>query len=332
MDDDFEQNKVLLSNLFHCFGIAQPLAQQSNQLQRASNRRSMKDSLPNPLSLRCGDLLLKLGDIPAVQDRFQALLKRRLLDEAHRKPPRFPWEEGAVEYSNDPVYCEGADAEPINSSVWLNQIRNLKLPVLMPELVLTKILDQCQTALFSSLREGTKLIQAVDSLFPGQTSLLNDVAGYVMVSPARSPRENLQELAAREGDKLPDCYEDAVPSSQMALSLLAAREIMTHLSLTLSPHTLQQEREWLTELGVFTLRSTYQLQQENTSLRLEAELPCGGSLKFQGDGFRSLAERDDAGLISLEVRDFSDDRIYPLEIRLGEQDLLTFAIRFTSGH
>ncbi|NJR51387.1 MAG: hypothetical protein HC780_19205 [Leptolyngbyaceae cyanobacterium CSU_1_3] len=38
------------------------------------------------------DMLLKPGEIPAVQDRFHALLKRRLQFEIEQKPPLFPWE------------------------------------------------------------------------------------------------------------------------------------------------------------------------------------------------------------------------------------------------
>ncbi|TAF09903.1 MAG: PatU, partial [Nostocales cyanobacterium] len=40
----------------------------------------------------------ELGEIPTVQERFQAVIKRRLQIEIQNHPPLFPWESQIVEY------------------------------------------------------------------------------------------------------------------------------------------------------------------------------------------------------------------------------------------
>jgi hypothetical protein len=334
MNRDFETKKQILLNLLQTLGLAGDHPTQSDRVVDRSSQDSVRESNQAPPSLLQEDFLLKPGEIPAVQDRFHALLKRRLQLEAQRRPPLFPWEKEVMEY--------GAEAARATSpmiaatSVWMTQLRDLQLPVPMPESVLTELLTRCQAIVTSSLREGAKLVKAVDTLFPGQAQLLNDVAGYVMVSPARSSAASLQELAAQAGIEFPNDYEDAIDTQQMALSLLAAREIMGSLTLTVSPKHPEIEREWLTELGVLTLRTHYHtggsgvnqstVDQETVHLQIDADLPCGGSLQFQGKEFRSLANRDNAGCLSLEIHDFAADGIYPLEVRLGEHDRLMFAI------
>ncbi|HTL89044.1 MAG TPA: hypothetical protein VL134_06565 [Leptolyngbya sp.] len=261
-----------------------------------------------------------------MQDRFHALLKRRLLLEAQQNPPLFPWEKEAVHYEAEPASYE-TNSVLAASSVWLSQIRHFNLPIPMPEAVMTELLARCQSVLFSSLREGARLVQAVDTLFPNQSQLLNNVAGYVMVSPARSTVAKLQDLAIEIGEELPESFDTAIETQQMALSLLAAREIISTLMLTVSEQQPQLTREWLTEVGALTLSVDYEADR----LRIKAMLPCGGSLQFQGEESRSLVDRNDAGRLSLEIREFRIDRSYPLEVRLGDQDLLTFAIAFRSS-
>ncbi|MBW4540943.1 MAG: hypothetical protein KME43_17590 [Myxacorys chilensis ATA2-1-KO14] len=324
MDRDFEAKKQILIDLLQTLGLA-GYYPQSNPVE-SSRDSSVRESIQAPSSLFQEDFLLKPGEIPAVQDRFHALLKRRLQVEAQRKPPLFPWEKEITDYDAEAVSARATSPVFAETSVWMTQLRNLQLPVPMPESILTELLTRCQAIVTSPLREGAKLVKAVDTLFPGQAQLLNDVAGYVMVSPARSSAAGLQDLAARAGIEFPDHYEEAIDTQQMALSLLAAREIMHTLTFTVSPKQPQQEREWLTELGAFSLRSHYHFGGGTVRLRVDADLPCGGSLQFQGEEFRSLADRDNAGCLSLEIRDFVPDRTYPLEVRLGEQDLLVFAI------
>lgn len=319
MDHELDTHAKLLLQLLQNLGLSDRTDPQTDQL--TLNRDSVSGDAPPRLDEA---LLHQLGEIPAVQDRFHALLKRRLLQEAERRPPLFPWEKDVADYESEAA-CDPVPAL-VAPSVWMTQIRHFDLPMPMPEAVMTELLARCQAILFSSLREGAKLVRAVDSLFPTQEQLLNTVAGYVMVSPARSSAAKLQDLAIEAGAELPNSFDDAIETQQMALSLLAAREIMSTLTLTVSTAQPQSEREWITELGAFTLRTRYQ-PGETPRLRIEAELPCGGSLQFQGKDVRSLVDRDDAGRLSLDIQEFDIRQIYPLEVRLGEQDLLTFAIK-----
>ena len=299
-------------------------AMQSGLLDSQRLKSEMPESDPDNLFEE--DMLLKPGEIPAVQDRFHSLLKNRLQIEIQNKPPLFPWETELSDYS-----AETADdaKQPVFSaaSLWVAQIRRLSLPVPLPELMLLELLERCQSVLLSPLREGAKLVKAVDAFFPGQSRLLNDVAGYIMVSPARSTAVSLQQLAAEAGAELPSRYADAIETQQMALSLLAAREIMSALTLTVSPKQPTIERQWLTDHGPLTLKTDYQFGQEAGRLQIKAELPCGGSLQFQGEQWQALADRKEAGSLSVELRALSLNRTYPLEVRLGDEDVMVFAIR-----
>ncbi|KAM3101130.1 hypothetical protein ACKFKF_09130 [Phormidesmis sp. 146-12] len=264
------------------------------------------------------DMLLKPGEIPAVQDRFHALLKRRLQLEIQQKPPLFPWEKEISDYRLEPASV----TSPVFStaSLWMAQLRNLSLPVALPETVLVQLLERCEAVVLSSLREGAKLVKAVDALFPGQTQLLNDVARLVTVAPARSAGTLLPET------DLPTSFDDAIEPQQMALSMMAVREILGSLTLTVTPSQPKVDRQWLTDQGLLTLQAEYQLSQGSVRLKVEADLPCGGSLQLQGEEWQALADRPDAGRLNLELRDLSPNKTYPLEVQLGEQDKLVFAI------
>ncbi|RMF66956.1 MAG: hypothetical protein D6742_08665, partial [Cyanobacteria bacterium J069] len=228
------------------------------------------------------------GEIPAVQDRFYALLRHRLREEIERRPPLYPWETELREYE-DTFASERATA-----TVWASQMQALNLPVPMPEGVLNRLFEQCQNLLQSSLREGSKLVQAVESLFPGESVALNHLAGYVMAAPARSG------ASATVLDGVPDHYDAATQPQQMLLSLVAAREILNTLVLTVSPSQPTLEREWHTTAGLLTLRATL---LETGSLRLVADLPCAGQLKLQSSEVEKVAHRANAGPISLELMD-----------------------------
>ncbi len=302
--------------------IAAAIQEYLSNVQRSSSEMSEF----GPDDLFGEDMLLKPGEIPAVQDRFHTLLKNRLQIEIQNKPPLFPWEKEISDYGSDTA---NEVKHPIFSaaSLWMAQLRNLSLPVPLPELVLLELLEQCQSVLLSPLREGAKLVKAVDSLFPGQSRLLNDVAGYIMVSPARSTAVSLQQLATQAGAELPSQYDEAIETQQMALSLLAAREIISSLTLSVSPKQPTIERQWLTDQGILTLKVEHQFGQETGRLQIKADLPCGGSLQFQGEQWQALADREDAGSLSVELRELSLNRTYPLEVRLGEADMMIFAIR-----
>lgn len=264
----------------------------------------------------------ELGDISAVQERFYALIKRRLSAEIERNPPLFPWETDICDYEAEVADWISPELVPIG--FWAAQLQHLNLPVPMPEQLLQQLLTQCQGVVQSSLREGMKLVQAVESLFPDQSQALNQLAGLVLASPARS---GAATLANRTGSGFPSTYDTATPAQQMALSLLAAREILSSLTLVLSPSQPTVEKQWLTEAGLVTLRAIYPTLPGG--LRIQAELPCAGCLQLQGQATESTAQRVTPGIVSVEMFDWQPGQTYPLEIHLGapDQQPLRFAVR-----
>lgn len=245
------------------------------------------------------------GDQPAVQDRFHSLLKRRLQAEIERNPPLFPWESELCDYESD-------IAEPVSSGFWLSQLSHLNLPVPVPQPVLSQLFEQCQQVVHSSLREGAKLVQAVESLFPGHTTTLNQLAGLVITAPARSGA-----IAPQRPLVNPNFagYEQATPPQQMVLSLLAAREILTSLTLEVSANQPTAERQWLTAPGTLTLTVNYLPQSKQ--LRVQCQLPASGTLRVQSGEAQNTAQRSTPGCLGVEVFDVAANQVYPVEIYLA---------------
>ncbi|NJL20661.1 MAG: hypothetical protein HC895_07315, partial [Leptolyngbyaceae cyanobacterium SM1_3_5] len=242
-----------------------------------------------------GEASFQFGDT-TVQDRFQAVIQRRLRAEIERNPPRFPWETGAYRYDDLPEV-----------SMWTAQLQQLNLPIALPEPVLARLFEQCQSAAQSTMREGAKLVQAVESLFPGETQALNQLAAIVMASPARGIASPLR------GAAYPSDYETASPTQQMTLSLLAARTILESLSLTVSSDA-PVSRQWLTTVGAVVIEASYDAVTQR--LHLTAQLPIAGSLRLQGTQAQTSAQRDSAGLVSITLAN-PDDQPYQLEVALS---------------
>ncbi|MBE9182665.1 hypothetical protein IQ268_29435 [Oculatella sp. LEGE 06141] len=258
---------------------------------------------------------LELGDTPAVQERFYALLKRRLRAEIERNPPLFPWESEVYDYSSERP--DWATPEIVPGKLWTIQLQNLNLPVPMPEALLLNLFEQCQSVVESSLREGAKLVRAVEALFPGQDAALNQLAGYVMASPSRSGASATQSRLGTAD--FPGHYESATTAQQMALSLIAAKEILNSLTLTVSPNQPKAERCWQTEAGLLTLEIEYQPQSVRR-LRVQGQLPCEGSIRFQNQEAQSAAQRATPGYVSVELFNPDPYRIYSLEVQLRDVD------------
>lgn len=270
------------------------------------------------------------GDIPTVENRFQALLKRKLQVEIERHPPLFPWETDLSDYepdSFDAVVDEGVPAVRL----WMPQLFNLSVPVSIPEDVLAKLLDACCEAVYSRRQLGAKLVNAVESLFPDQFQSLNDLAGMVLRSPeyggaaVRSDRTS-NANATEQLSSLP--YQEATAEQKMTLALLAAKEIISTLTVRISPTQTPVERQWHTAAGVVTVQAEYQMQEGVPKLRVTSRLPRGGSLTLRTPQASASAERTYPGYLSVESFDLQPNQNYPLEIRFhdSEQAPLVFAI------
>jgi hypothetical protein len=274
---------------------------------------------------------LDMGEIPIVQKRFQALLKRRLQTEIERHPPRFPWETEISDYL--PNYSDDM-GRPIvpPRQFWIPQLLDL-LSVEIPETLLGQLLDAC-TEVINSLRPlEAKTVSAASQLFPDRLPALNEIAGQIRLSLASS-RLPQQEQAERRREleaSFPRDYQAATAEQQMALSLLAAHEIINRLTLTLSSEQPAIERQWQTTAGLLLVRSEYSPpveKAENHPLRISARLPKGGSLTLQTNQESATAERTYPGALSVELFDWQRGQIYPVEVRLAgsPQKPLTFAV------
>jgi len=248
---------------------------------------------------------LELGEIPAVQDRFHTIIKRRLRAEIERNPPLFPWETTLLDY----------DDQPATSSRWNAQLQALKLPVTMPETLMLQIFAECRKLADSSLKQGVKLVRVVESLFPDEQTNLNYWAGQVLMEPARSS-------ATLSATDLPASYEQANPEQQMVLSLLAAQQVFEAMTLELSPARPQATCHWLTTSGELAIRADYQTEGR---LRVEAQLPTAGRLTLNGEANQAAAVCAEAETLTVELG-LLPGQTYSLEITLDDADSLIFAI------
>ncbi len=302
-----------LDNLNRSVAEEQPTMQHNlspNDSERSDDRSPEQSSLFN------------VGEIPAVQDRFHALLKRRLRNEIARKPPIFPWESEACNYDSE--LQDLAAANSAQNRAWAEHIQN-RIPVPMSETLLTELMQRCQTLAQSSLQRGVQIVQAVESLFPGEGQTLNHLAGLVLTSPARSATLT-SPTAAQSLPGFPAHYNAATPVQKMALSLLAAQEIIESLTLKLSNESPSKSCQWKTALGHLSIQAGFDARLQR--LNIEAHLPCAGKLQLQGSGIETMAQRTSPGILNVELFEAEVDSIYSLDIELeqGDRSSLTFAI------
>ena len=262
-----------------------------------------------------------LGEMPTVQNRFQAILKRRLQVEIERHPPLFPWETDFSDYEPDSADAV-ADSWVPPVRLWMPQLSNLALPVVIPETILAQLLNACSEAVYSRRQLGAKLVNAVENLFPAQFQSLNQLAGMVLLHDTVRGDNPVQPQS------LPSSYEAASTEQQMTLALLAAKEIISALTVPISPTRTPVERQWQTSVGIVTVQAEYQMQDGVPKLRVSSRLPRGGSLTLRTPQASAVSQRTYPGYLSVESYDLQPNHTYPLEIRFhdSEQTPLIFAI------
>lgn len=270
----------------------------------------------------------KPGDIPAVRDRFQAILKRRLQMEMQNKPPLFPWETEISEYESDASDYVAPELED-KKYLWIAQIEKLRLPVPIPIEVLAQLLDRCQTVVQSSMAEKAKLARVVEAIFPSHSRVLDKFAQKVLTLSKSLDKVDFSQTAS----KFPSTYEAAKQNEQMVLLLLAAQQIFGFLTLGLSPSNQAVEREWLSQVGILILQAEYQVEKGLIrSIRIRGFFPCGGSLRLQAGQAQAKSDRPDPGYLSVELFDLEPNQHYPLEVQFHQyrSNSLTFAICATT--
>ncbi|MEH2416347.1 PatU [Nostoc sp.] len=253
----------------------------------------------------------QLGEIPTVQDRFQAVLKRRLQIQVQEHPPLFPWETQLIDY---PDFVDEPSMTLVPSWGWMVQQSKLNLPTRLPERVFQQLLEQCQALVTSSVPLGAKLVQVVENFFPNESQALNDIAGMVLRSTYRSVN-TVETMPSIQSD-----YSDLQPRQQMALSLLAAKQLLENLTLPLSATSPVVERQWLTSVGALNIRVEYQSLGKLTKLLVQAELPVKGTLTLRGSGTLAMTTSSTSGYLSVELGCEQLHPTYTLEVEFPEID------------
>jgi hypothetical protein len=254
-------------------------------------------------------------------------LKRRLRTEIERNPPRFPWEVGSFDYESE--YSDSTWSDLVPVSFWTAQLQTLKLPVPVPAHVLRQLFEQCCTVVQSSLQDGAKLVQVVEALFPGQKQNLNQLASLVLSAAPRSGASALTSPEQSEASGFPAHYDVATPTQQMALSLLAAKEILNAMTLTLSPSQPKVERDWLTDEG--TLKLEVECQFEQRQIHIQGTFPHQGHVSFYS-GDRLIAQSTEpftpSGQLTVALPTLEPNHTYRLDVQSGasEQSPLIFAV------
>jgi hypothetical protein len=266
---------------------------------------------PESTSGNSGEKAMKLGEMSAVKNRFHQLLKDKFKSEMSNNLPLFPWETQVLEYPDQ------LETETV-PTFW----ENFHFPILLPQSVFEELRRQCTAAILSERRRGAKLVATLKSLFPDYSEGLNDLVGRLLVlesglrdgegNEAIAPRELAQQLGV-EGI----VYEEATPSQQILLSLLAAREMVDTLMVRLSPEQPHQQRHWQTPNGSITIDVNYHAQI--SAVRVQAYLPGGGRLHLQGETEQVEANRSHPGTLSGELLDCQPHQIYSLRVQWPEQ-------------
>lgn len=251
----------------------------------------------------------KLGEIPTVQERFQAVLKRRLKNQIQSRPPLFPWESRITDY---PEYIDNAANALVPCGPWMVKQSKLNLPIALPEKIFSSLIERCQTLVTSSLPLGTKLVQAVENLFPEEPQALNDLAGLVLRTPYRSV-DSLEAMP-----NLNSSYLDLQPPQKMALSLLAAKELLENMTLCISTTHPTIERQWETTAGVVEIRVEYKSQGEETKLCIHYDLPTPGTLTLLSSDSEEMAQSVTSGYLTIELNQHQLDSIYTFELECPE--------------
>lgn len=271
------------------------------------------------------------GEIPTVQQRFQSILKQRIQAEIEDRLPLFPWETSISDYELDePAFLSPASRLP-DLQQWLPQLQTLNGGLQgLPEAVLAQVLQGCLAVVATPRKLGVQIVKAVGELFPEGGQSLNNMAGLVLAGGF--PGRGAAVTSVTEID-----YASATLDQQMALSLMAAQQIINSLTLSVSAAKPHLHRQWQTVYGAVDLQLTYQSSQElsrrgsNPSLRVQVWLPKGGKMTIDNPHDSVMTERAYPGYLSAELFDLQPNQLYPLEIKLleGEQTPLSFAISVT---
>lgn len=157
--------------------------------------------------------------------------------------------------------------------------------------------------------------------------MLEPIANMVLVPAYRSDGATqaavTQELIAVAGD-----YDSAQPEQQIALSMLAAQEILNALTLSISHEAPEVTRDWVTTTGLLQLKAS----TGDGQLKVSAILPEGGSIRLWDSELDKKAQRPTPGKVSLSWDVSGSEHLCFLEVSLADRDeLLNFTVQLTDA-
>ena len=253
-----------------------------------------------------------------MQERFHNILKQRFLSEYENNPPLFPWESEVAEYP-----AEAADFAATGPSVWDAHMSKLPVPRLLPAPLLKALFERCQVVARTPVKQGVRLVRAVEDMFPDQMDILEPIADMVLVPAYRSADVATRDALTQELTAVAQDYDSALPEQQVALSMLAAQEILGALTLSLAAERPSASRVWVTDAGALNLTATY----ADEALTVSVVLPEGGQVNLKGDDVEQQAKRSLPGSLNVVLTGPTVGKTYLLEVLLiGEAAPLSFAI------
>ncbi len=142
-----------------------------------------------------------------------------------------------------------------------------------------------------------------------------------------------QDAVTKELVNVAGGYDSALPAQQIALSMMAAREILGALTLCVGAQQTDEKTRWITPRGVLELTASYQASHQASQLTIAAVLPDGGELRLWDGDMEKRSRRSAPGGLDIVWIQPTANKTYGLEISLaGEAQSLTFAVQVAADY
>ena len=248
------------------------------------------------------------------ENRFESLLRARLLSTFEQRPPLlFPWEAKLTTYPEQVNEAVSDRTSAVGSQQVAQPLDTIA--ALLPEAVLSCITEQCQQILKAPIKMGRALVKAVTPLFAEDADMLEPIAEIVLVPAYRSARSDQQEIEQALASAA-SRYDTALPEQKIAISMLVVREILSRATLTVSPTQANCRKERMTEIGMVTVNVTL---TNSYCLEIYCTLPCAGMVCIRGDDMEQQATRHTPGSLTVERQLPDRTSSCYLEVRLVSQ-------------
>jgi hypothetical protein len=258
-----------------------------------------------------------MTDFSIVEQRFHEILKRRLTSEIESRLPLYPWESEIKEYPTeikDKVFSS-------KTPLWFP---DLALPIKFPVKFIDQLLEACVQIIDSFEPQPLQMVKVVSQLFADQLSLdqlnfLQDQAGIINLAGVTRSATVLEKNREDYGN-----YEDCTWQQQMTVSLLAAQQILSALTLPLSSLQSSLTKEWTTPKGKITVKADY--VAENKQLNVIINTSFEGEISWQNRGENVTVSCNNSEATVIHFYDVEPETVYPINIRLAENNL-TFVLK-----